>query len=320
MRKMLCSTLTIASIFLMLPALGSAQEPNPATTYQWPQNKPSMEVSNGVPVYKIQVVGRDIPAINYFHRSGKTEIGFAGTPLLPEAKGTAEVESHLGRTSIHAKFKGLKPANAFGVEYLTYVLWAITPEGRPVNLGEVLPDGTEAEMTVTTDLQSFGLIVTAEPYFAVTMPSDAVVLQNQVLPDKTQGIIQPVNAHASLLPRGSYGLITTGTPSRELITRNDQWPLELYEAINAVQIAEAAGAAKYASDTFATAKQELQNAMDMQNHESQRKQEISYARAAVQTAEDARIIALRKKAAEDQAQGRSVPGAQPVSDTNSPHP
>src|SRR5579883_1546138 len=225
-------------VFLVISALcgmAFAQEANPTATQQWPQDQqqkqyPQPEMRDGVPVYKVQVVGRDIPAINYFHRSGSTKIGFQGTSLLPESKGSAVVESRRGRLVIHAKFEGLRPANSFGVEYLTYVLWAITPEGRPVNLGEVLPDGSEAELTATTNLQSFSLIVTAEPYFAVTMPSDVVVLQNQVLPDKTQGIVQPVNAHASLLPRGSYGLITTGTPSRELITRNDQWPLELYEA------------------------------------------------------------------------------------------
>jgi len=110
-----------------------AQEPNPTTTDHWPQGQqnPQAEIQNGVPIYRIQVIGRDIPAINYFHRSGKTEIGLAGTSLLPEVKGSATVESRRGRTVIDAKFKGLKPANSFGVEYLTYVLWAITPEGRP---------------------------------------------------------------------------------------------------------------------------------------------------------------------------------------------
>ena len=262
----------------------------------------------GVPVYRIQVVGRDIPSINYFHRSGKTTIGFAGTSLLPEAKGSATVESRKGRTVIDAKFKGLKPANAFGVEYLTYVLWAITPEGRPVNLGEVLPDGSVSQIGVTTDLQAFGLLVTAEPYYAVTMPSDLVIMQNYVLPDRTQGIIEPINAHVSLLPRGTYGETSGEHTTRELITRNDVWPLELYEAVNAVQIAEASGAGTYANDTLASAKEQLDNAMALQNHDSERKQEISYARAAVQTAEDARIIALRqKKTVEEQAEA-GLPG------------
>ncbi len=254
---------------------------------------------DGVPVYKVTVVGRDIPAINYFHRSGATKIGFQGTSLMAQSKGSASVESRRGRMVIDAKFEGLVPANSFGVEYLTYVLWAITPEGRPINLGEVLPDGSKSAITVTTDLQAYGLIVTAEPYYAVTMPSDLVVLQNFVVPDKTQGIIEQVNAHFSLLPRGAY-VQTAGEHSvLHPINRNERSPLELYEAINAIQIAEAEGADKYAADTLATAKQDLGNAQDFDEHKKDRKQEITYAREAVQTAEDARIMTIRKMKAED---------------------
>jgi hypothetical protein len=315
--------LLAAFITCTLCGVAIAQEPNPTTTDQWPQGqqKPQAEIRDGVPVYRIQVVGRDIPAVNYFHRDGKTEVGLTGTSLLPEAKGSATVESRRGRTVIDAKVKGLKPANSFGVEYLTYVLWAITPEGRPVNLGEVLPDGSKSEISVTTDLQSFGLILTAEPYFAVTMPSDLVILQNYILKDKTQGMIAPINAHVSLLSRGTYTETFGEHTTRELITRNDTWPLELYEAINAVQIAEAEGAGKYANDTLATAKQQLRDAQDLQNHKSQRKQEISYARVAVQTAEDARIVALRNKKAEDerlQSGAMNRPGMTPPSNPTTP--
>jgi outer membrane protein OmpA-like peptidoglycan-associated protein len=300
-------------LLLSCACLVSAQEANPTATQRWPQDQnqgqgqqPQAEWRNGVPVYKITVVGRNIPAVNYFHRSGPTKIGFEGTSLLAEGKGSATVESRRGRMVIDAKFEGLVPANGFGVEYLTYVLWAITPEGRPVNLGEVLPDGSKNEITVTTDLQSFGLIVTAEPYYAVTMPSDLVVLQNYALRDKTEGIIQTVNAHYSLLPRGAYSETAGRHTVLNPITRNDQSPLELYEAINAVQIAEAAGAGKYAPDTLATAKQALSNAQDMDYHKSERKQEITYARAAVQSAEDARIMTIRKMKAEDDERQREA--------------
>jgi outer membrane protein OmpA-like peptidoglycan-associated protein len=207
---------------------------------------------------------------------------------------------------IDAKFEGLVPANSFGVEYLTYVLWAITPEGRPVNLGEVLPAGSKNEITVTTDLQAYGLIVTAEPYYAVTMPSDVVVLQNYPLPDKTQGILETVNAHFSLLPRGAYSQTAGQHTILNPITRDDRSPLELYEAINAVQIAEAAGAGKYAADTLSTARQDLRNAQDMDIHKSERKQEITYAREAVQAAEDARIMSIRKMKAEDEERQREA--------------
>jgi outer membrane protein OmpA-like peptidoglycan-associated protein len=278
-----------------------SQEMNP--TSQPRQAQPVQQqapTGDSVPVFRIEVVGRDIPAINYFHRSGSTKIGFQGTSLLPQGKGSATVESRRGRMVIDAKFEGLVPANSFGQEYLTYVLWAITPEGRPVNLGEVLPQGTKSAINVTTDLQAYGLIITAEPYFAVTMPSDLVVMQNTILPDKTQGILETINAHTTLLPRGAYTKTAGERSVLHPINRDEKSPLELYEAINAVQIAQANGADKYAADTFQRAQQSLANAEDL-SKKGDRKQQITYARAAVQSAEDARIITIRKMQAEDKA-------------------
>jgi outer membrane protein OmpA-like peptidoglycan-associated protein len=282
----------------------SAQELNPTATPPPSNTAPAgpSEYRDGIPVYKIQVVARDIPAINYFHRNGSTKIGFEGTSLLPDAKGDARVEAAPGRTSITAHFQGLSPANGFGPEYLTYVLWAITPEGRPVNLGEVLPTGSKDknEITVTTNFQAFGLIITAEPYFAVTLPSDLVVMQN-IVSDKTQGVIEQVNAHYSLLPRGAYAETAGRHAVLHPITRNERSPLELYEAENAVQIAKAAGADQYADDSMKTAETALQNAEDIDTHQKDRKQAITFAREAVQSAEDARIITIRKIKAEDDA-------------------
>jgi outer membrane protein OmpA-like peptidoglycan-associated protein len=293
-------------LVLSASGLASAQEPNPtATPAQNPSNGvPMTQVGarDDVPLYRIQVVGRDIPAINYFHRNGATKIGFQGTSLLPQASGSAKVESRLGRTSIDASFEGLTPANGFGNEYFTYVLWAITPEGRPVNLGEILPTGSKDKdhLLVTSNLQSFGLILTAEPYYAVTTPSDLVVMQN-IVEDKTQGVLEQVTAHYSLLPRGAYAETAGRHSVLHPITRNERSPLELYEAINAVQIAEAAGAGKYAADTLATAQTALKNAQDLDLKKSNRKEVITYAREAVQSSEDARIITIRKIKAEDEA-------------------
>src|ERR1700732_2839159 len=132
-----------------------------------------------MPVYKVTVVARTSKAINYRHRSGSTPIGFQGTSLMPEARGDAKVESHKGYLEVDPQFKHMEPASKSGPEYLTYVLWAIAPEGRPKNLGEVVLNGSiNSKLDVTSELQAFGLIVTAEPYFAVTTPSDAVVLEN----------------------------------------------------------------------------------------------------------------------------------------------
>jgi len=295
------STLCTVALVAISSAI-AAQESNPTTRDN--QQPPSGNTSkpDTIPVYKIQVVARDIPAINYFHRSGSTKIGFQGTSLLPEAKGTAKVDAAPGRTNISLDLEGLSPANGFGPEYLTYVLWAISPEGRPINLGEVLPSGSKgkSELTVTTNLQAFGLIVTAEPYFAVTMPSDLVVMQN-VVQDRTQGVIEQVNAHYTLLPRGAYAETAGRHAVLHPITRNERSPLELFEAENAVQIATAAGAEHYAADTMNAARTSLKNAQDLDSKKSNRKQTITYAREAVQASEDARIITIRKIKEEDDA-------------------
>src|ERR1700689_1503573 len=216
-------------VALLCTASGTiyAQEPNPTAQQQPQQPVMPTETENHVPLYRIQVVGRDIPAINYWHRSGSTKIGFAGTSLLPQGKGEANVTSK-GQTFIQAKLQGFVPANSFGVEYLTYVLWAITPQGRPVNLGEVMPGNGKAEMNVTTSFQQFALIVTAEPYFAVTTPSDLVVRQNTVNKDKTTGIIDTVNVHFNLLPRGAYMQTAGQHVVLNPVKPSEKSPLQLY--------------------------------------------------------------------------------------------
>jgi outer membrane protein OmpA-like peptidoglycan-associated protein len=277
-----------------------AQEANPTAQMPPADATPIEKQDNGIYLFRVKVVQRDLDAVNYLHRSGSTSIGFKGTQLLPFAKGDAKVTSERGGIHISARFQGLTPANGFGPEYLTYVLWAITPDGRPNNLGEILPAGTKNNIEVTTALQSFGLIVTAEPYFSVTQPSDVVVLQN-VFNDKTSGVLEKVNAHYLLLPRGTYAQTDGSKTVMNPITRDEKSPLEFYQANNAIRIAQAAGADKYAPDIMKEAMQDLQNAADINgNKKGDRKMEITFARQAVQRAEDARLVTLRKQAAERQ--------------------
>jgi hypothetical protein len=157
--------------------------------------------ANGQPIYRVTVVQRDTRAINYQHRSGSTEVDFRGTDLMPQARGEVNVNSKQGRIEIKARMERMAPASQYGPEFLTYVLWAVTPEGRPKNLGEVLLNGGDhSSMEVTTDLQTFGLVITAEPYFAVTQPSNVVVMEN-IVSDKTVGTIEPIQVHYELLER-----------------------------------------------------------------------------------------------------------------------
>ena len=254
------------------------------------------------PFYQVTMV-RTITAINYQHRSGATKIDFQGTPVLPLAKGEASVESKQGRIEIDARFRNLQPAQRFGTEYVTYVLWAITPEGKPSNLGEVLLSGTSSKLSVTTPLQSFGLIVTAEPYFAVTQPSDVVVLENALRAD-TRATSQPVSANYELIQRGQYTYDIAKAGSA--MTLSPSTPIEVYEARNAVLIAQQAGADKYAAETFAKAQASLKQAETLLRRKANRKEIVQTSRDAVQTAADARAITLRRKEEERSAQEKAA--------------
>ena len=279
----------------------SAQEPNP--TSQAPITAPGQVTEqNGLYIYRVKVVERKLDCVNYLHRSGATIIGFAGTALLPGARGEAKVTSERGGISIDANFDGLTAVNGFGPEYLTYVLWAISPDGRAQNLGEVLPAGKKNNIHVTTALQSFGMIVTAEPYFSVTEPSDVVVIQNVIRENKTEGVLEHVNANYYLLPRGAYAQTAGSHAVEHPITRKEHTPLELFEAQNAVRIAQDADADQYAAEIMQKAKLDLTNATELDsNKHRDEKMEITQAREAVERAEDARITSLRKQAADKQA-------------------
>jgi outer membrane protein OmpA-like peptidoglycan-associated protein len=288
-------------VFAAIPAM-SAQEPNP--TNQAPsENAPNpITKQDGIYIYRVKVVQRNLDCVNYLHRSGSTTIGFQGTPLLQGARGEAKVNSERGGITIDAHFQGLTPANGFGSEYLTYVLWAISPDGRAQNLGEVLPDGTKNNIHVTTALQSFGMVVTAEPYFSVSEPSDIVVLQNVIQNDKTAGVLEKVSANYYLLPRGTYAETAGSHTVARPITRNEHSPLELYEADNALRIAQQTGADKYAPEIMEKAQLDLRNASDIDSSKHRDvKMEITNAREAVERAEDARVTTLRKQAAEREA-------------------
>ena len=243
-------------------------------------------------LFRVNVTSRTVNAVNYQHHGGATSLDFAGTDLMPAGRGQAKVEGKKGFLKVEADFGNLQKPTTFGNEYLTYVLWAITPEGRSVNLGEVLVGGNHrSKLSVTTDLEAFALIVTAEPYYAVRQPSNVVVLENVVRPD-TQGTIEAVHAKYELMERGGY--IPTGY-TFDPVVLNANLPLEFFEARNAVRIAKSENAETYASESYQHAFQ-LMNTADgyaTQKH-SPKNQLISVSREAVQTAEDARAIAVKK--------------------------
>jgi len=233
-----------------------------------------------------------VQAVNYQHRSGATKLNFAGTDLMPSANGEAKVESKKGYIEIEVEFGNLEKPTTFGNEYLTYIMWAISPEGRAVNLGEVLVgDNHRSKLDVTTDLQAFALIVTAEPYFAVREPSNVVVIENVVRAD-TKGTIEALNTKHDFLERGGY--IPTGYKFDPVIL-NAKLPLEFFEARNALRIAQSEGAEQYASDSYQHAVKLMNDADSYAvDKDAPRKSLIAVSREVVQTAEDARAIAVTR--------------------------
>ncbi|HTB14799.1 MAG TPA: OmpA family protein [Bryobacteraceae bacterium] len=290
----------IATSVLLAGFSLSAQEANPTQRPQPPQGEIRPDPNSPQPIFRIEVVEHTIAAVNYLHRGGSTRIDFNGTPIMSMGRGSAKVESERGVIKINAEFKNMAPPSSFGSEYLTYVLWAISPDGRPVNLGELTLNGygmgSDSKIDTTSDIQTFGMIVTAEPYYSVTQPSDVVVMENIVRPT-TQGVVENINAKFELLPRGMYtnhGKAAGFTPI--MVGKKD--PFELYEAQNAVQLARVAGAEKYASDSFQKAEDALQQSLKYQVQKPGQKPVITMAREACLRAEDARIIALRAERAE----------------------
>jgi outer membrane protein OmpA-like peptidoglycan-associated protein len=252
----------------------------------------TVEPMGTTPTFRVTVVSRSVQAVNYQHRSGSSKVDFAGTELMPSANGVAEISSKRGSIAIEAEFGNLQKPTTFGNEYLTYVLWAISPEGRAVNLGEVLLGGNHrSKLNVTTDLQAFALIVTAEPYYAVRQPSNVVILEN-VVREETKGTTEAVNAKYELMERGGY--IPTGYKFDPVVL-NAKLPLEFFEARNALRIAQSEGAEQYAADSYRHAVQLMDKAdAEATNKHMDRKPLIATSREAVQTAEDARAIAVKK--------------------------
>ncbi len=266
----------------------------PATDQDAAPQQMNQNTGQDMPVFRVNVFARTTKAVNYRHRGGSTIVDFRGTDLMPEVGGHAKVDGKAGRLAISAELNHLQPASSLGGQYLTYVLWAITPEGRAVNLGEVLPsEGGKDKIDVTTDLQAFGLIVTAEPYYAVVRPSNEVVAENVLRPE-TKGFEEPIDAKFDVLEGKQY---TIDVPSDQLPSSqaNPSVPLDLLEARNAVAIAKAAGAQHYAPDSLTKAEDMLQRAEDYLQRKQGRTPIGTAARGATQMAEDARVLTLRRK-------------------------
>ncbi len=266
-----------------------AQEPNPT------QGATQPGANGSEPIFRVNVTSRSIAAVNFHHRQGTTYVDLRGTSIMPRAQGRVRVDSNTGATKMHVDTEKLSPPSTFGPEFLTYVIWAITPEGNAKNLGELVMkgNGDHAQIDTTTSLQAFGMIVTAEPYWAVSQPSDVVVMENMIRQDTT-GTIESVDAKYELLKRGVYTM-NIGVDRIAPIASDVRVPLQLREARSAIAIARAQGAEHYASDTLQKALVDMENAEGFYRGGHNEKELETVARQATQMAEDARLVSIRKE-------------------------
>jgi outer membrane protein OmpA-like peptidoglycan-associated protein len=247
-------------------------------------------------------VSRTTKAMHYRLQGGTTKVDFGGTSLLQRASGEAKVEGKKTNFEIEARFTGLEDATKFGLEFLTYVLWAVSPQGRPVNLGELSLDKSgNARVKAFTDLQTFGMIVTAEPYFAVSQPGEMVVMESATI---SGAATQNIDTRYELVTRSTYS--STNSHIQDAIFGIDtKTPLELFEARNAVRIAHIAAADKYAAAILSKAGQQLLAAETSYRQKQNKAAVEAAAKEATETAEEARLMAVKQKA-EDEAQAAAA--------------
>ncbi len=242
-----------------------------------------------------------IKAVSY-QLGSTSHVDLKPSELLPQASGEAQIQAKPGVTNIEVSVANLADPTKFGAEFLTYVVWVVSPEGRAANVGEIaLDQSRKGKLKATTPLQTFSLFVTAEPYFAVRQPGETVVLAN-VLRKDTKGKIVVVNEYL-LVKRTQYQKL--GNPlALSLDLKNV--PLEVYEARNAVEIAKSRGADKYAPEVFSKAEGGLKLTEAALARKKDRKEIISTARMAVQSSEDARALAVERQERERIAQEKAA--------------
>ena len=254
--------------------------------YALAQGKPQVPDSD--------VVTKSIKAVGYEVGGGSTKVIFVGTPAAPNASGEAKVEAKKGGTDIEVKIKGMPQPSTLGAEFLTYVLWIVTPDGSTTNLGEITIDKNgEGKLNTTAQSQTFAMGVTAEPYFAVALPSEIVVLVNDTTKN-TKGKIFPENSY-KLMKRSEYAKL--GNPLALTLDLKNV-PLDMYEARNAVDIAKSKGAEEYAPEIFSKATASLQMAENSLASKSDKSKIVTNARQTTQFAEDARALSAERQEAE----------------------
>lgn len=200
-----------------------------------------------------------------------TEFNMFPTRRLREAQMSAQVKIERGQARIELKYSKMRPAVLFGGEVCSYVLWAVSPNGEPLNLGEIpiVKDDAGGKQQVSTSWTSFALIVTLEAYSGVERPSSLMVFWND-------GVTSPPAAAEELI---FGGFDTTPAVEREDlqgVISDRSKSIELLQAERLFRFAEAQKANQYAPGLFDQARARLREAMAESGGSAQKLAKTSY--------------------------------------------
>jgi hypothetical protein len=249
----------------------------------------------------IEVKEPDGQILSYRHLAGSMEVLMRGTSRAPEARIKLKIGSRPGFVELDINrggISGLKPAHRLGKDFLTYVVWAVSVDGRASNLGEItFEDDRPISVNLTTPYQTFWLMVTAEPNYAVVDPSPQVVLYS--VKDKSATVSTAITIPGDLFFYTHYSSYETAPGALEPV------PNQLLQARKAVELASKAGILSTPTGGSAGLKEEdytrkallqarmfLSRAEDVFKKDPKRPEVIQFARTSAQSAENARALSM----------------------------
>jgi outer membrane protein OmpA-like peptidoglycan-associated protein len=235
----------------------------------------------------LNIAKRSTLAIRY-REDNDTKIAMVGTLLAPKLKGEAEVKSEHGRTHIKLRMNEFDHPQRLGSFYTTYVLWAIAPEGQAENLVS-LPVKDDIRIDATTSFQTFGLIITAEPHAAVKLPSPVIVVEN-ALRKGTKGEVES----SRIEYRGDSGDLYVISTSERPIDADFKTPLLVLGARRSVEIAQRAGAQRFAQAELQEAEVKLGSLEQMWSRQDDKEKYTPMARDVMRLGEHARLMAIQR--------------------------
>ncbi len=243
---------------------------------------------------QVKVAAADYP------ENDNVDLVLASTGRMRGATGQARVRRRRGYTQINIDLKDMQPAILYGGDFNTFCLWIVSPEGEVWNAGEIILHGSDGDLEATTPLTSFGLMVTAEPYFLVDRPSTLVVFLSTATGLASHDVANTELQYSDFVTRYHYEVASLEGPSDV----GGESRTDRYQAVIAVRFAEEAGAQEWATEEFAKARAALSDTLQAFAQGMKPEDLTLIAHQAIRSAVYARRLAIERREASTLADER----------------